>query len=439
MTSSRNRSGRGRAQKKSRSGRKQPTTEVVTTISSLGRHGHGIAETTEGRVYVPFALPQETARIRVAGDRGEIIEILQAADNRVDPACPHFGECGGCAVQHAQRDFYLKWKHEIVELALRYQGLEAEVEPIVDAHGAGRRRVTLHARRDGGQVLVGFMQAKSHKLKDIRSCPVLSPGLSGGINLTRRLAGQLLTSGQEMDVQLTETDAGIDCHVICGRVSGPLGYEQHMALADFADESDLARLTMDGDLLSERRKPKIGVGPATVTVPVGGFLQATDEGERVLSDLVIDQFTLANAHSVADLFCGIGSYALRAAGQASVFAADSSRASIDALVAAARHTPGLKPVEAVVRDLFENPVPTDELNAFDGIVFNPPRIGAPAQSVEIAQSTVPVVVAVSCDPSTFARDARVLVDGGYKLERVVAVDQFKWAAHVEVVGLFRRL
>jgi len=430
--------GHVKGRKNGRSGISCRTSEAVVTVATLGHRGHGIAETDTERIFVPFSLPTETVRVKVTGGHGEIIEIIEAAGDRINPVCPHFGQCGGCAVQHMQEGAYYEWKRGIVTTALLHQGLDVDVEPVIDAHGLGRRRATLHVMRHGGLVQVGFMQAKSHNLSDIHACPVLAPAFSDAIALAHELGNSLFILARGLDVQLAATEAGLDCHVISARSIRAGDHDQHMALADLAERYDLARLTLDGEMVVERRKPQVRIGDALVTVPVGAFLQATQEGERVLSRLVMDHMAIVNPQSVADLFCGIGPYALRLAEQARVFAVDNSAASIEALAAAVRHTQNLKPVETVARDLFDNPLTVDELNGFNLVVFNPPRAGASAQAAEIALSQVPDVIAVSCDPATFARDARVLVEGGYGLKRVTPVDQFKWSAHMEVVGLFRR-
>jgi len=430
---SRNRRSKGRPS--GRQNGKNQITEATVIVTALGRHGHGIAETEKGRIFIPYSLPAETVRVEITGDSGKIVEIIKASENRIEPVCQHFGECGGCAVQHMRDDDYREWKKNIVTVALHNQELDADVGPLVDAHGAGRRRVTFHVRRDGDHVQVGFMQARSHQINDIRVCPVLSPVFSDAIAIARDLAQALSVSSRGLDIQLTECKTGLDCNVVGTKTAD---YDQHMSVAAIADHYDLARLTLDGEMVAERRKPHLTMDAAQVTLPVGGFLQATLEGETTLAGLVNDYAVAVDAHHAADLFCGIGSYALRLAKCARVFAVDNNAASIGALSTALRHTPGLKPVTPVVRDLFDNPVSAEELNTLDFVVFNPPRAGAQEQAIEIAASNIPTVVAVSCDPSTFARDARILVDGGYRLERVVPVDQFKWAAHVEIVGLFTR-
>ncbi len=416
-------------------GKKQKSVTTTLSITSLGRHGHGIAETGERRLYVPYALPGEEVNGRVTSNRGEIIEIIKSSKDRIKPECAHFGRCGGCAVQHLKEEKYREWKREVVVQALRHKGLNGTVEPLVNAHGAGRRRVTLHVRRHGQEIHIGFMQAGSHRLEDIQSCPVLEPGLSETIPLLHELGRRVGVSRKGIDVQATSSETGLDLDIM--GVVEP-GYDQHMILAELADKHDVARLTLDGIVVSERKKPQVTMGHIRVTLPIGGFLQATAEGENVLADLVCRFAGDVEARSGADLFCGIGPYALRLAMQMPVFAADNSQVSIEGLTNAFRQSKGLKPIVAVTRDLFDNPVSADELNDFDFVVFNPPRAGAEAQASQIAASTVSNVAAVSCDPATFARDARLLVEGGYRMERVVPVDQFRYAAHVEIVGLFTR-
>lgn len=429
------RGNRGRDRRKNRSTKPGKPLETSVTVRELGRHGHGIAEINGQRIFVPFTLPGEIVRVRVAGDHAELLEIAEPSPKRTEPACTHFGSCGGCAVQHLAEEEYLQWKQGIVETALRNQGLEVNVDPIVDAHGEGRRRVSFHLVRKGGKTSVGFMQARSHRMEDIEACPVLEPELSGLIGMAHALGNLLLPRDGKLDVSLTGTETGVDCNV-SGRID--VGYEQHMALSELAEQFDLARLSLNGETVAERRRPELVIGPARLTPPSGGFLQATGEGERVLSALVAEHLVDTNSQNTADLFCGIGAYALRLAEQRQVFAADNSAEAIAALESAVRHATGLKPVATSVRDLFDDPLLVDELGEFDAVVFNPPRAGAASQVFEIVGAQVPTVVAVSCDPSTFARDARILVDGGYDLLKVTPVDQFKWAAHVELVALFRR-
>ncbi len=408
--------------------------ESTLRIAAVGRHGDGIAETADGPVYVPFTLPGETVRVQLDGNRGRALEIVAPAAERVVPFCPHFGRCGGCAVQHWRDDGYKAWKRGLVETALRHRRIDAPVDPLIDAHGDGRRRATLHVRFAGGRVLAGFMEARSHRLLDLDRCPILVPALRDAAAIARALAAPVDGRVKALDVLLTATDVGHDCDV---RGAIAVHGASQLALSDAAAVCNLARLTVNRELVVERRPPTIRVGPATVALPPGGFLQATAAGEAALARLVLDG--VGAAARVADLFCGTGPFALRLAQSATCCAFDSDERALAALGRAAHETAGLKPVQTARRDLFRDPLPAAELDRFDAVVFDPPRAGAEPQAAALAQSKVPVVVAVSCDPASLARDAAILVAGGYRIERVTPVDQFKYAAHVESVAVLRRV
>ena len=348
---------------------------------------------------------------------------LPEPEDRVDPFCPYFGTCGGCTLQHFGPPSYFALKQELVESALRNAHVVADVRPVVEAHGDGHRRATLHARGKA----VGYMQARSHELLDITHCPILVPALeTRAVTLTHPIAA---TVG-DCDVAYTATDTGLDVAV---KTERDFKAER---LTLLAQRSGLARLSLNGQMVIESRPPAIRMGKAMVEIPIASFLQATAMAEAELSKLVLEG--VGNAKSVADLFCGVGPFALRLAEQAKVFAVDSDRLAIAALQKAVRFTQGLKPVTAQYRDLFREPLVPVELNGYDAVVFDPPRAGAEAQARELARSKVKTVVAVSCEPRTFAHDAAILVAGGYRLDTVTPVDQFAWSTHVEVVGVFRR-
>lgn len=406
-------------------------------IDRLGHRGDGVADTPEGPVFVPYALPGETVDVEPVpghGDRRRLLRIETESPERIAPICPHFGACGGCAVQHWTAARYREWKRGLVVEALSQAHIEAPVGEPIDAHGEGRRRAVLHARRGTHDVLqVGFAALRARQIVAIDQCPILVPGLKGAIAAAWAIAEVLKDARKPLDIQVTATDAGMDVDV---RGSGPVTAKRMTQLAAIAETHQLARLTRHGELAIQRATPTVKMGPATVTLPPGAFLQATAEGEDVLARLVGTETREAKA--IADLFCGLGPFALRLAERARVSASDSDAAAVAALIKAAGSTRGLKPIEAEARDLFRRPFMAKELSRFDAVVFDPPRQGAQAQARELAASKVPVVVAVSCNPATFARDARILIDGGYRLARVTPVDQFRYSAHVEVVGRFER-
>jgi len=406
------------------------------TIVRLGHRGDGIADTPAGPVYVPYALPGETIaveEVRGHPDRRRLLHVDKPSHERIQAICKHFGVCGGCAMQHWSLAEYHLWKRSLVVEALAHAGLIAPVdEQIVDAHGQGRRRGTLHARRGAHDMLeVGFAAPRAHAIVPIDTCPILAPGLTGVIPAAWAIAEVLKPANKPLDIQATETTSGMDIDV---RGSGPLTPHRSAALAGVAAQHKLARLTRHGELVAQVAQPMLQIGRASVPLPPGAFLQATEAGEEALARLVIAHAN--GAKRVADLFCGIGTFALRLAETARVMSADNDAAAIKALQSA--RGDGLKPVDAQARDLFRRPFTASELKSFDAVVFDPPRQGAEAQARELAKSAAPVVVGVSCDATTFARDAEILVQGGYKLARVTAVDQFRYSFHVEIVGKFER-
>ena len=406
------------------------------TIARLGHRGDGIADTNTGPAFVPYALPGERVTVEaVAGhpDRRHLLRVDSPSHERIAPVCKHFGVCGGCAMQHWSLAEYHAWKRSLVVEALAAANLIAPVdEQIVDAHGQGRRRATLHARRGPHDMLeVGFTTPRAHHIVAIDRCPILAPGLDGAIAAAWAIAEILKPAGKPLDIQATVTGSGMDVDV---RGSGPLTPARSTALARIAEKHRLARITRHGELVAQQGQPLLQVGRAQVPLPPGAFLQATEAGEAALAKSVIEH--AGDAKRIADLFCGIGTFALRLAERARVTAADSDAPAIKALQGA--RGAGLKPVEAQQRDLFRRPLMAAELKPFDAVVFDPPRQGAEAQARELAKSAVPVVIAVSCDATTFARDAALLAEGGYKLTRVTAVDQFRYSFHVEIVAKFAR-
>jgi 23S rRNA (uracil1939-C5)-methyltransferase len=406
-------------------------------IARLGHRGDGVADGPAGAIYVPGTLPGETVEVaEVAGhpDRRRLLEVERPSPERMAAICPHFGVCGGCAVQHWQQAQYRAWKRELVVAALRQARIDAPVGEVVDAHGDGRRRAVFHARSGTKDVLeVGFAAARSHRIVAIDRCPILAPGLSGAIEASWAIAEALGPIKKPLDIHITATDAGLDVDV---RGSGPLTPAMTTTLARAAAKHDLARLTRHGELIALARMPTLRIGKAVVPLPPAAFLQATAEGEAALARLVLD--ACAGTAKIADLFAGIGPFALRLAERARIFAVDDDGAALAALTRAAASTGGIKPIEVERRDLFRSPLAAAELKSFDAVVFDPPRQGAAAQAHELAASGVPLIVAVSCNPATFARDTAMLIDAGYRLTEVTPVDQFRYAAHVEVVARLER-
>lgn len=414
---------------------------VTLDVIRLGQRGEGVAQGPAGPVYLPDALPGERVLAEVEGERGRVVDRVRASPDRVAPICPYYGRCGGCAIQSLAIPGYAGWKRDLLVTALSMAKVTAEVGPLVPAHGAGRRRTTLHARAARGVNLlverspnVGFMQARSHDLLAIAACPILAPALDGALPAARALAAALAPTGKPLDILATATPAGLDIDL---RGCGPLDEAVTRAVVATADAHRLARVSNHGATVIEARPPVLAVGRAAVHLPPGSFLQPTEAGEAVLAAAILQ--AVGPARRVLDLFCGVGPFALRLAETATVHAVDLDPRPLQALRRAAGDAaPGLRPVTVEARDLFRRPLAPADLGAYDAVVFDPPRAGAEAQAEQLAASSVPTVVAVSCNPASLARDAAILLRGGYAIGRVTPVDQFIYSQHLEAVAVFRR-
>jgi 23S rRNA (uracil1939-C5)-methyltransferase len=414
-------------------------TGTILDIERLGQRGEGVARTARGLVFVPYAVPGDTARVEVDGERGRLLELVKPSADRIAPFCKYYGDCGGCAVQALGFDQYAAWKRNIVVEALAHAKIEADVAPMVDAHGQGRRRATFHARvkRDAlgrPTIDVGFMRARAHDIVNIDECPILSPQMAAAPRAAHAIALALVGVNKPLDILITATDTGLDVDF---RGSGELDAPHVRKVIAEAERLDLARVSNHGVVVIERRAPQLAMGRALIAPPPGAFLQATLLGEETLARLASD--AAGDIRRAADLFAGVGTFALKLAEKAQVHAVEAEKAALAALArGAGRASPALKPVSVEARDLFRRPMAPSELALFDAVIFDPPRAGAEAQARDLAKSAVPVVVGVSCNPQTFARDARILIDGGYVLETVTPVDQFRHSPHVELVAAFRR-
>jgi 23S rRNA (uracil1939-C5)-methyltransferase len=411
-----------------------PPVEIL--IDSVGGEGDGVAQ---GPIFAPFTLPGERVRVTGAGERRELLEVLAASPERVTPPCPHFGVCGGCALQHWAHAPYLAWKVERLRGTLGRERLEAELlAPFAAAPGT-RRRVALHARRGSREAArLGFKMRRSWDLVDVGVCPISEPAIQQAIPALKRLAAPLFEHPKSAPtLHVTQTDTGLDINITgVERRSGGLSGDARMQLAERAEAGGFARVTLDGETAFLARAPQVALGPATVRLPPGAFLQATREAEAAMTDFVTQ--AAAGAGRIADLYCGVGTFTFGLAVVAPVYAVDSAPEAISALMTALATAPGLKGVTAEARDLVRRPVLAEELRKTDVAVFDPPRAGAAEQVAELARSSVARVIAVSCNPATFVRDARKLVDAGFVFESVLPVDQFLWSAHIELCAIFRR-
>lgn len=409
---------------------------VDARIEAVGGEGDGIAP---GPLYAPFTLPGERVRLAPGPQRREVEAVLEPSAERVVPPCPHFGVCGGCALQHWRHDAYLAWKVDRLVRTLARERIETEVLPAFAAAPGSRRRLALHARQGRKDAArLGFKTRKSWDVVDIAACPVADPALEAALPALRRLAAPLFEhpkSAPTLHVALTATGLDIDIGGV-ERKSGGLSADARMRLAETAAEADFARVTLDGEIAYLARQPTVRFGPATVALPPGSFLQAVAAAETVMADMAAE--AAAGAERIADLFCGAGAFTFRLAQVAPVLAADAAAGAIRALQGGAATAPGLHGIVAEARDLARRPVLAEELKRVDTVVFDPPRAGAAEQAAEIARSGVARAIGVSCNPATFVRDARTLIDAGFRLERVKPVDQFLWSPHIELVGVFSR-
>lgn len=402
-------------------------------IDRLGRRGEGMSRSAGGTVFVPYALAGETVLAEIDGEYGRLVEISSPSPDRIPAHCPYFSRCGGCAVQGLAVEAYAQWKQGLVSDALRRVGIEADVAPLADAHGEGRRRATFHIRFDSsGRPMVGFMRARAHEIVEIEACPLLAPSLEGVPEVVKALATAVGASTKALDALVTATESGLDIDL---RGHGPLDPRQRQGLVRIALEQDLARLSNHGEVALVQREPVLTMGKAEVVLPPGAFLQATRLGENMIATEVLAN--LSGAERIADLFAGIGTFALRLAENAEVHAVDCEATALAALAKAARRRAAM-PVTVETRDLFRRPLQKEELARFDAVVFDPPRAGAEHVTRALAASTVPVVVAVSCNLQSFARDADILRAGGFEIGTVLPIDQFRHTAHVEIVAAFRR-
>lgn len=399
-------------------------------IIRLGHHGDGIAT---GPIYAPMTLPGETVSGEVVGETLANVRIVTPSDQRVSPPCRHYKSCGGCQLQHASDDFVAEWKQEFVRISLNAHGLETEFRPIVTSPPQSRRRAVFAARRTKKGAMAGFHGRASDVIIEIPDCKLLHPDLMAGLAIAERLAMIGTSRKAALAVTVTQSDAGLDVAVAQGKpLDGPL----RQTLAQVTEELGLARLSWDNETVAMRVPPVQHFGRADVTPPPGAFLQATKEGEAALCDAVRD--AVGPAARIADLFAGCGTFTLPLAEKASVMAVESEAEMLEALDHGWRMAGGLKPVTTQARDLYRRPMLPDELARMDAIVLDPPRAGAERQVVEIIQTKVPRIAYVSCNPVTFARDAAMLVGGGYTLDWVQVVDQFRWSSHVELAACFSR-
>jgi 23S rRNA (uracil1939-C5)-methyltransferase len=414
-------------------------------IHDLGPKGDGIHRSRAGSVYVDRALPGDRVQATVRRDaggvlRGELLKLVKASPHRVKAPCPNYTVCGGCTLQHARDDFYRHWKVEIVREALRGKGLKPLVwrDPIFLPAG-DRRRATFTAYKTDNGVILGHYRRRAHQVTDIASCLVADPAIMDLRGRLTTLLAPILLEGEPASAFIQRVNGQVDIVITgpVGKMGKPDGRVRE-AMARLAREVKAQRISWRAtlgdaaEIISEVSPPRARFGALDIILPPLAFLQPTQAGETALVEAVMA--LLPRAGKFADLFSGCGTFTGPMLERGGVDAYESVAAAVRALDKAK----GDWPLKAIRRDLFVHPLRRDEANRYDAIVFDPPRAGAEAQVRALASSRTPRLVGVSCNPATFARDARILVDGGYRLDSVQIVDQFTWSHHVELVAAFTK-
>jgi 23S rRNA (uracil1939-C5)-methyltransferase len=409
-------------------------------ITAIGQNGDGIARLEGQPIYIPYTAPGDVASVqlgedRADGRRGTLTQILTPGPDRVAPHCPHYAKCGGCALQHISDAAYRDWKLDRLLQPLRRADVQPDrLHPLHVSPPASRRRVVVKVEKRGQKLALGFYEQASHRLVPITACPVLHPALFGLFAPIQTHLAAAMAEKQTADIALTLTRGGVDMTVIA---AFPPSLHLREVLGQLADAENIARLywrdkkTGKLDPVSLRETPFIRFGSFSVTPPPGGFLQATEDGEQALITAALNG--VGTAGRVIDLFSGCGTFALSLPEGVEVHAVEGDKAALSALAAAAR---GQKRITTEQRDLFRDPVPSTDLQDYDAALIDPPRVGAKAQMMELGKSGIPRIVSISCSPTSFARDARILQDAGYRLSWLAPIDQFLWSPHLEAVGLF---
>jgi 23S rRNA (uracil1939-C5)-methyltransferase len=399
-------------------------------ITRLGIYGDGIAE---GPVFAPMTLPSEVVTGTLEGSTLTDVKIITPSDERVAPSCRHFKACGGCQLQHASDDLVADWKTDLIAQALAAQGLRTEIRPIVTSPAQSRRRATFAARRTKKGTMSGFHGRASGTVVEIPDCKLVEPELLTAREIAEALAVLGGSRKATLAVTVTTSPRGLDIQVSGGKpIDGPL----RITLAGLCETRGFARLTWDDEVIAQRAPPVQRFGAGDVCPPPGAFLQATAHGEAQL--LAAVQEIVHGAKRVIDLFAGCGTFTLPLAENAEVYAVESEALMLEAMDKGWRMAKGLKTVTHSARDLYRRPLLPDEFKKFDAVVMDPPRSGAEAQTAEILRSDIKRVAYVSCNPVTFARDVAQMVAGGFTLDWVQPVDQFRWSSHVELAAQLSR-
>ncbi|HPI47867.1 MAG TPA: class I SAM-dependent RNA methyltransferase [Hyphomonadaceae bacterium] len=407
---------------------------VTLTIDRLGAQGDGVATHDGKQVFAPLTLAGEIVTAEIDRDRARVIEITTPSADRVAPRCPHYGECGGCSLQHLADARYLEFKREQVVTALSFLQIDTPVDPVIAIAPRSRRRAVFAAHRVGKAIAIGFHSRRSHRIVPITDCAVVTPSVLALLPKLERIAAICAPPKDALTVSVTETITGFD--VALNGVAKAFRADGRIRAIQTAGEIGLARLSINGDVAMERAAPTLRAGAAHLTPPPGGFLQACEASEAAMLALVKE--AIGDSRKVVDLFAGSGTFSLPLASTATIHAVEGDEAALASLDRAARKAQGLKPVTVEKRDLFRRPLTRADLKRFDAAIIDPPRAGAEDQTRELAASTVKRVAMVSCNAQTFARDLQIMASAGWRATRITPIDQFLWSPHIEVVAQLRR-
>ena len=402
-------------------------------IDALGRLGDGLVHAPSQDIIAPFTLPNETVTGQIIDGQLTDIRIIEPTPSRIKPACRHFKRCGGCKFQHATDQLTQDWKSEQIARALQAHGIETTFRPPHNSPPYARRRTTLTARKTKSGVMLGYLAAQTNALIEIQDCPVLTPEIWEKRPIFEQLARFAVTRKSVAKLGITQCSNGLDIEIQAS-LEPDVATRQQIGL--ICETAKLARISWNGETLAQSDPPVVTFKSIKVAPPVGAFLQATRDGQEAIQDAVLE--IIEGVNTVADLFSGCGTFSLPAAKRCEVSAYEGSSKMIEALENAWRAAPDLHALKAETRDLFRRPLLAQELDRFNAAIIDPPRAGAAAQIAEFAKSKIPLIAHVSCNPSTFARDAKTLIEAGFNLDWVKMVDQFKWSTHVELIGKFSR-
>lgn len=417
-----------------------PVVTATVTIQAVGAKGDGLAEVNGKQIFVPYTAPGDVVEITLdeSQTHGRVIHMVAPSPDRQSAKCSHFEKCGGCSLQHLKEGVYLAWKRDLIVNALRHRGFDnVDVASVIPIPPKSRRRAVLEwGQCADGEFGLGFHAQKTHQIVDVAECPVVEVAIEQILPKLRAAFREVAPARYQCTVHVTHADNGLDIHLTSKKGELTLDPVMRQQWINALSKASVARLTIDNEIVIQKRKPTIASDGINVSVPVSAFLQATKTSESVLIEYA--KKALKKSRRVVDLFCGAGALSLPLSRDMQITGFDSNEGAIAAFTAAANAESGLKFRSAQRRDLERRPLLTDELRAFDGAIIDPPRAGAAAQIRELARSSIHRIVMISCNPATFARDARVLVDVGFELSDLQPVDQFLWSAHVEICGTFVR-